>query len=142
MRGYRSTAGERFLLLIDGIVFNHLYFDNTNFIPTIPISNIERIEIVYGPASSIYGVNALMGVVNVITAKERKENGTFVNSNISVGFNNYYAADINLFYKKDDFRFSLTGRMEDFDLYDLVNVNSFEWTKEKYQNDRSLWGDL
>ena len=32
-----------------------------------PLSNIERVEVVYGPASTMYGPNAFVGVINVIT---------------------------------------------------------------------------
>ena len=46
-RGYRNSIGEPFLVMIDGVVFNHLYF-NTADTPLVatPLSNIEQIEVV------------------------------------------------------------------------------------------------
>jgi vitamin B12 transporter len=50
---------------IDGVIINNLS-DNTADIAAIPVQNIERIEIIKGPASSAWG-SALGGIINIIT---------------------------------------------------------------------------
>jgi len=66
-RGFRQNNTERTLFLIDGVEENDLW-TNTAFISRqYPLSNIERVEVVYGPASTMYGPNAFSGVINVIT---------------------------------------------------------------------------
>lgn len=66
-RGERGTIGEPYLLLLDGLVLNHLYFNTADGpLAALPLSNVERIEVVYGPASALYGANALRGVINEI----------------------------------------------------------------------------
>ena len=68
-RGYRSTANDRTILLVDGVEENDLNSDNIPISRQYALSDIERVEIIYGPASTMYGANAFMGVINLITRK-------------------------------------------------------------------------
>ncbi len=68
IRGFRTdTHGTdikgRVLLLVDG------HRAGTGNVAEIPLDNVERIEIVRGPASVIYGSAAMGGVINIITRK-------------------------------------------------------------------------
>ncbi len=71
MRGYRSYPGENFLLMVDGVQFNQLYLNDAQMLVSFPVSNVHHVEVVYGPASVVYGANAAMGVINVITCHPR-----------------------------------------------------------------------
>jgi outer membrane receptor for ferrienterochelin and colicins len=66
-RGYRSLETNRTLLLVDGVEDNDLASSTAWISRQFALSNIDRIEVVYGPASTMYGANAFAGVVNVIT---------------------------------------------------------------------------
>ena len=70
LRGYGNGAGngQRMIVLVDGRKTNDVSGSFTRW-ATIPVANIERIEIVRGPAAAIYGEGALAGVVNIITKK-------------------------------------------------------------------------
>lgn len=64
--GYSRGAGSRVLLLLDGVPFiagdtGELVFES------IPVGQIDRIEVVKGASSALYGSNALGGVINIIT---------------------------------------------------------------------------
>lgn len=144
-RGFRNIIGSPYLVMVDGIETNSLYFNDPEGFTAMPISNIKQIEIVYGPASSIYGANAAMGVINIITKQNDKSNGVQVNSLTTSGFGNNQwlskIADMNLFFKNNKFRMSFTGR------FDFTNMNSkyideYEWTSNRYSNDTLLWGDF
>ncbi|HMD69563.1 MAG TPA: TonB-dependent receptor plug domain-containing protein, partial [Chitinivibrionales bacterium] len=61
-----ATAGARTLILVDGIPTNAA---GTPFLilNEVPLESIERVEVVEGPYSGLYGPNAFGGVVNIIT---------------------------------------------------------------------------
>jgi vitamin B12 transporter len=65
MRG--STAAQ-VLVTVDGRPINNPR-DGATDLSTVPLDNIERIEVVHGPASSLYGSQAMGGTVNIITKR-------------------------------------------------------------------------
>jgi outer membrane cobalamin receptor len=69
--GSRGNWGHegKILLLIDGQEMNEILFSTTQFGQHYDITNIDRIEIIRGPGSSIYGGYAELGVINIITRK-------------------------------------------------------------------------
>ena len=62
----RGTSSSQVLTLIDGRPINTPRDGATDF-NQIPLSNIERIEVLRGPASNMYGAGAVGGVINIIT---------------------------------------------------------------------------
>lgn len=78
-RGFSRTGDytSRVLIMIDGRRMNDAVFDQgflgEEFL--LDMNLIERIEYVPGSGSSVYGANALLGVVNVITKQGKKFNG-------------------------------------------------------------------
>jgi outer membrane receptor protein involved in Fe transport len=71
VRGLATTGdyNSRVLLLIDGVRANDNIYDQASLGSDFPIDLdlVERIEFAHGPGSSVYGGNALFGVINVIT---------------------------------------------------------------------------
>ncbi|MDR1177495.1 MAG: TonB-dependent receptor [Spirochaetaceae bacterium] len=68
MRGFGENSGTRVLVLVDGHKRNDPDMHILNWL-SIPLYDIERIEIYDGPASVQYGSNAVGGVINIITKK-------------------------------------------------------------------------
>ncbi len=62
---YRS-AGDRTMILLDGVPINSMYTGQVAW-NAIPKKEVDRIEILSGPASALYGSMAMGGVVNLIT---------------------------------------------------------------------------
>lgn len=137
-RGYRNTIGDPFLLLVDGIVMNHLYYNTADVIATMPLSNIDRVEVVYGPASSVYGANAFMGVVNVITLRQTTD-GSTGSANLSAGSFDHRVADVAYAFAAGRINFRIAGRFENGEL-DPSIADQYEYTKPQYYRDRRLWG--
>ena len=76
--GYSRGTGSRALLAIDGLPF---YTGDTGEIvwEMIPVTEIQRVEIIKGAASSLYGSSAIGGVVNCITRNISEQPLTTVN---------------------------------------------------------------
>src|SRR5215213_10108644 len=85
-RGATSTLSTSQLALIDGrsIYLDFFGFIAWDFLPVNP-AEIKQIEVIRGPASAIWGANALSGVVNVITKTPRELQG----SSFTVGFGGF-----------------------------------------------------
>jgi vitamin B12 transporter len=69
MRGFVGTANSRSytVILIDGLPLG------SSNLTTVPVSIIERIEVVKGPYSVLYGTDAMGGVINIITRRATRE---------------------------------------------------------------------
>lgn len=67
-RGFNNGGGNggRTLVLIDGWKANQADTSTPDW-ASIPLDNIERVEIIRGPATAIYGDSAMAGVINIIT---------------------------------------------------------------------------
>jgi iron complex outermembrane receptor protein len=68
IRGFGETGPSNMLVLIDGRRVNAIDLSNTDW-SQISLSQVERIEIVRGASSVLYGDNASAGVINIITKK-------------------------------------------------------------------------
>jgi vitamin B12 transporter len=62
----RGASPDGTLVLVDGIPVNNAFNNSFDF-STLAVNNIERIEILRGPQSTLYGSEALGGVVNIVT---------------------------------------------------------------------------
>ena len=86
----RGTDSKHLLFLKDGVSLNTALDGGSN-IPYIDLSDIQRIEILRGPASVQYGTDAIGGVINVISATPKKTGLSFTNE---IGENNTYKSII------------------------------------------------
>jgi len=92
VRGFARPGdfNTRVLLLVDGHRLNDDVYDEAMIGTEFPIDIdlIERIEIVRGPVSSLYGSNALFAVINIITKQGKDLNGLELSSEVA-SFNTY-----------------------------------------------------
>lgn len=65
-----DNGNSRLLIMIDGLVQNHISFNWAQGLTDEQIlMDIERIEVIQGPGSSLYGAQAVSGMINIITKK-------------------------------------------------------------------------
>lgn len=67
----QGLGGDKVKILIDGLPINGREGGNIN-LSQINLNNVDRIELIQGPMSVVYGTDALGGVVNIITKNEKK----------------------------------------------------------------------
>lgn len=87
----RGTESDHTLVLIDGVKVGSATLGTTSF-QHLPVDQIERIEIVRGPRSSLYGSGAIGGVIHIFTRKGRGALKPF----LSVGGGSYRTANISV----------------------------------------------
>ena len=78
-RGFSGRFANKLLVLIDGRSvyspqFSGVYWEIQNF----PIEEIERIEVIRGPGGTLWGANAVNGVINIITKHTKDSQGGLV----------------------------------------------------------------
>jgi iron complex outermembrane receptor protein len=85
-RGATSTLSTTQLALIDGrsMYLDFFGFVGWDFMP-VNFNEVKQIEVIRGPASAVWGANAMSGVVNIITKSPRELNGT----SIAMGIGNF-----------------------------------------------------
>ncbi len=67
-RGFNGTAANKLLVLIDGrTVYTPLFSGVFWDVQEVPLGDIDRIEVISGPGATLWGANAVNGVINVIT---------------------------------------------------------------------------
>lgn len=67
IRGIYSDENPQVLMLMNGVPMTRLFLGNRGFRPLMGVETIQRIEIIRGPGSAIYGAEAVAGVINIIT---------------------------------------------------------------------------
>lgn len=115
VRGF-SWPGDyntRILLLVDGHRLNDDIYDQAMIGTEFPVDVdlIERIEVIRGPASSLYGSNAFFGVINVMTKRGQALNG--VETSISAGSFGTFQGRASYGQKFRDVEVMLSGTMYD-----------------------------
>src|SRR5258706_482846 len=78
-RGFNGSAANKLLVLIDGRsvytpLFSGVFWD----VQDVMLEDVERIEVISGPGGTLWGVNAVNGVVNVITRSAKSTQGGLV----------------------------------------------------------------
>ncbi len=158
-----AYLSDKIKILIDGVAINNEVSGSSHFYMDFPMQLVEKIEVLRGPGSTVYGAGAFYGTVNIITklGSSTKENQLFLGAGSyqyrTAGTNlNTSAGDWKLFtdgyYKQNDKALDVANNdqnteeeMKDFSVgFKAVN-GDFEFTtrlkKNTYGNFYSFEGD-
>ncbi len=78
-RGFKNYSANKLLVLIDGRTvyspaFSGVYWD----VQDVPLQDVDRIEVIRGPGATLWGANAVNGVINILTKNSKDTQGTFM----------------------------------------------------------------
>lgn len=123
---FRGIMGNaKFLILLNGFRINSPTGTPHAITTNYPLINVKRVEVILGPASALYGVDAFSGIVNIITEDGDEING--LKSKASYGMynttDNYLATGL----KQDDFEISLIGHFYQSDEPNLADAYKNEY---------------
>lgn len=132
IRGYHSDShgndlSSQVLILLDGRRIG------TGNLAAISLANVEKVEIIRGPASVQYGAAASGGVVNVITKKgaDNPENSFTARLEAGAGSYNSYKAKADMAANVENFDMSLGYSYYKSDDYSDGNGDRYKFTREK-----------
>ena len=79
VRGFDSSFSNKLLVLVDGRTvytpeFSGVYWSMVDY----PLDDIDRIEVIRGPGGTLWGANAVNGVINIITKSAKDTGGTLL----------------------------------------------------------------
>ena len=100
-------GNEKLLILIDGVRYNSMVSTKFALVENYNIRYADRVEVMLGPASALYGADAYMGVINIITKRGNKAKGFSLTNSYGL-----YNTTSNAFYLgvgNDDLSFSMSG---------------------------------
>lgn len=81
IRGFNSTLANKLLVLIDGrTVYNPVFGGVLWEAHDLVLEDIERIEVIRGPGGTLWGANAVNGVINIITKHTRDTTGSLASA--------------------------------------------------------------
>jgi len=136
----RGQSNKDVLILVNGIEMNNTMGTGGALISHLLMSDIERIEVLKGAQSGIWGANASAGVINIITKKASI--GTQGNVNIELGSNAYKKTSASLSSATDegDFAFSFSNLNTDgFSSVKVYKTDANDFERDAFsQTDFSL----
>ena len=154
-RGFDGQFANKLLVMIDGrTVYNPVFSGVTWDTQNVMLEDIERIEVIRGPGATLWGANAVNGVINIITKKAQDTQGGIITASTGnqekLGTSWRYGGksqEENLYYR-------VYGKYFDADQQSFLNGGNahdgwhngqggfrFDWDKTK-QDSITLQGDI
>ncbi|MFC1853144.1 TonB-dependent receptor plug domain-containing protein [candidate division CSSED10-310 bacterium] len=133
------NQNDKILLMIDGLTINELNSGGFYGGGQYNLSHVEKIEVVYGPASALYGTNAISGIINIITRKPEDFRDSGHISLLAGNFNTR-SADFSYgsYNQKNEVGFCVSGMFKSSEKADLrAEKGDYNWTNamENFEDD-------
>ncbi len=117
----RGTNSDHTLVVVDGVRVGSATLGVKSF-STVPVAQIERIEIVKGPRAALWGSDAIGGVIQIFTRSLKTGE---LSSSVTYGSDNYISADVSAGFGSEEISNTVTVSYESSDGFDVFD-NSTE----------------
>ncbi len=153
-RGVRSGDGSvPYVVVVDGMVMNDVFSGDAQLLASVPMSNVDRVEVTLGPSAAYFGQNAALAVINVTTRNYDKRQslgdyGASLDARVSYGgsaANLPYRSlatkvvDATAAYVGREFVFRVAARIEAGYLDRSVR-DQYAFLSDAVYSDARLWG--
>lgn len=141
-RGYRTPFMQRTLVMINGKVDNNLWSHAAIVSRQFPMRAIDRVEVLYGPAGAVYGPNAFLGIINIMTKDVAVTEESYTHISVQYGSYNSQAIDFAAGGKLGKFFFNLAYRNFESDDPDLDDYAYWGYADERWLSHETVWGPI
>lgn len=132
LRGIHGS--EKFIIMMDGMRINSPTGTPLSISHNYPVQNAKQIEVILGPASALYGVDAFTGIINIITFDGDEIQGIDINTAFGQynTFDNSFMAGV----KHEDLSFSVAGNYyySSEPNFPEIYKEEFSWYSDRYSN--------
>lgn len=136
----RGGNSQHALVMIDGVKMNDPGASSSSFdFAHLSIDNIERIEVLRGPQSVLYGSDAMSGIIRIFTKQGYGKANLSLNS--EVGSYDTYNEELNINGSMDKLNYALSLNRTDSKGYSIINKDQSGYDKDGYTN-TSFSGNL
>ncbi|TFL15489.1 TonB-dependent receptor [Pusillimonas caeni] len=116
----RGANANQTLVLVDGVRINSSTLGNVNWNALDP-AMIERVEVLRGAASSLYGSDAIGGVVNIITRRDTGDRPLQAHGNFGVGSHGTFKTNAGVSGAQDGWNYAFSASLAGSDGYSATN---------------------
>lgn len=130
----RGTNDQHVVVLVDGLRINSATLGTTAY-ENIPLAQIEKIEILRGPASSLYGADAIGGVIQIFTRKHTSEE-PLLHAAVGLGTYDTKTAEAGISGSYQNLRYGVTFSSLDTNSFSAKRIrnNAFDKDDDGYRN--------
>ena len=118
----RGAEANQVLVIIDGVEANDPATGSEFNFAHLSAHGVERIEVLRGPQSSLWGSDAIAGVINIITSRKAEDKKTI--ANVSYGSEDSFESGIEQFAETEFFNLAISGNFIDTDGFNIATTGN------------------
>ncbi len=112
VRGIRTLYSDKLLIMVDGHRINEsMHGSSMHFFAYMSVDSIKRVEIIRGPGSALYGANAFLSVINIITKNTDDIKGV----QVTAGTGSFDTQHYNLLFGHKGEKIKISGFVDYYD---------------------------